>query len=100
MKSFKRRQIGGPPQLPVSLSSHVTVVVSRLQGGKSWNCIMSCKCIMSKGPQEPKGVLAFSPTPLVDLLGSSSPRCISGCVARRQWEQEKEIKCHVLPSPY
>lgn len=34
MKSFKRRQIGGPRQLPVSVSSHITVVVSHLQGGE------------------------------------------------------------------
>jgi len=97
IKIFKRRQITGTPQPPVSLASHITVVVGGLWGEKKLELHYVLHNI--KWPTRAKRSSCFLPNPLVGSAGSCSLRCIPGCMPRPQWEQEKEIKRRVPLSP-
>lgn len=95
MKSFKRSWVTLTPQLPVSLSTHLTVVVGDLSRKKEHALHMH----YVKTKIRSKEVPTFPLTPLIGSHRSSSSRCISGCVPGHRWEK-KGIKCHVWPSPY
>ena len=63
MKSFKRKQIAGTPQLPVSLSSHVTVVLGGLWWGGKLELHHVLHMCHVKRPTRAKRSSCFLPNP-------------------------------------